>query len=105
MWIIKRDLKNVLLSFLAVSVFQPIRKPDFNYLIENRHLPSYSSYAKRYLNIPDLLMAECHTTLTTPGFFICFRESCFDKKQNFASFIQNMVSFYNIHRDFIKKRR
>jgi len=45
-------------------------------------------------------VAECHKIQS----FIYFRESRFDENQNFTSFIQNIVSFYNIHRGFIKKR-
>ena len=42
--------------------------------------------------------------VTKFSFFKYFRESRFDENQNFTSFIQNIVSFYNIHRGFIKKR-
>ena len=46
----------------------------------------------------NLLVAECHKIQS----FIYFRESRFDKNQNFMSFIQSIVSFYNIPRGFIR---
>ena len=46
----------------------------------------------------NLLVAECHKIQS----FIYLRESRFDENQNFMSFIQSIVSFYNIPRGFIR---
>ena len=61
----------------------------------NRASPVNRAHMKR-----PLLVAECHKIQS----FIYFRESRFDENQNLMSLIQSIVSFYNIHRGFIKKQ-